>query len=301
MRNIRDNGQGEGNIWALLLVAILLGLVLLTATRANAQAAASNKLATTIARPATEEKKFKNMNEILVQTFSSLNEEHNGAMSGRYKLATYFGYVPWSMNLVGEFAYNREYTYQRADGTDGYWENPVLAVTKVFASGKDFDTKIIDRMVLSAAGSMPANRDARQKTFLGSTGAAVRVTKTLGPVFVLQRLGYTRGYYEYELMDSGTVNSPDTFKYTSELTLKFSKYFAITGGFVYLHAISYQGVAKGSQWSGYSLDAMPLENLRVSLGVETDRPTMLPDGSGDQLMVFDKRASRVFLEMFLTI
>ena len=119
-------------------------------------------------------------------------------------------------------------------------------------------------------------------------------------VFILKEgFGYSHGFYEYDIRDDGTVNSPEQFMSTTEASLKLTEKLALSASLGLVDAISFQGVSKVSQTSGFSIDYTINDHIATSLGVSTDRPTQLPDGQSDRVQFLDPTVAQAFLDIVI--
>ncbi|MEK7354968.1 MAG: hypothetical protein AAB250_00865, partial [Bdellovibrionota bacterium] len=215
----RSQSQTEGSLWEICLFAIFFVVIFSAVARADASqtppksaaVSAASSMTTKIAEPAP---KMKPSAKLIIETTRTLQEDEPASYSGSYDLnLALINFMPnWSAST--RIVYSREYSYEKDDGTDGGFENPAFGVARKWKIENG-----IDGLTWRLSGSLPGNREAERRTFLGSLGTNVSMTKAIRRFDLSQTVGYTRGFYEYDIRADGTVNSPDSFKSTTELAL----------------------------------------------------------------------------------
>jgi hypothetical protein len=286
----------EGSIWELLLFTVFFVVVFSAVARADEasiqQALPSAKAASPYKLGAT----------VLIETASVQNDADRTAYSGVYRLDLSLAHEPSSISLLSRTEYERQYTYQNDDGTDGQLSNPLFGITKSFKKGKGLPSRsFFDKAAIGLRGSLPANRLAQKQTFQGAIGPMAAVAKSIGRVDLQQTLQYSRRAFEYEMGNDGAVNSPDVYRGVSEITYNFTDSFAFGVVVLYDYAVSFQGVGKSSYLSILSLDYKVLESLTASIGVSTQKGTLEADGQTNRVLLYDGSAASTFIDLVFTL
>ena len=217
------------------------------ASRANAQAAAlANDPATLAANAAQAETQspFLFTGQLLFETTRSANEAEPISYGGWYQLTGSAIHKKSAVNATARVGYTREYSYERADGSVGSFDNPGLSLAKSFRNGKDYEFSALDAVSVSLSGSIGANDESRRRTFLWSNGVSVTGAKTLGNWSFRQGFGYTHSFYEYDIRDNGVVNSPHTLRSTTMAFYSLNDQISFGASFLYGYSISFKGVGR---------------------------------------------------------
>lgn len=292
----------EGSLWEICLFAVFFIVIFSAVSRANA--AQTPAPSTSVSSTATVSKKLvadanavvmKPSARLAISTSRPIQEDEPESYSGSYDLTLALAnFVPnWSAST--RIVYSREYSYQKDDGTDGAFENPSASISRKFV----FD-RGIDALTWRVSGSLPANREATRRHFMGSLGTSVTVAKTIRRLGLTQTLGYTRGFYEYDIRADGTVNSPDSYRSTTELSLDVTDKLSISAAVALTHAINYQGNGKTAEASSVSVDYSFTKNLATSLGLATDRSTLESDGQSNTVKLVDPDVAQAFFDLVLS-
>lgn len=270
--------RNEGRIWELWLFAILFVLIFSAIARAEVGG------------------------NLLVETTRTLRQEGEAdSYGGWYRLTLGTTHRPTQITASTVWGYSREYSYERDDGTDGSFDNPVFALSRSFKAGTDFSSTAIDSVSLGIRGSLPANREARQQTLLGTFGPSVAVSKKISRVSLNQEFGYSRRFYEYDIRDDGTVNSPDSFRSTSGVELAVTDAFSLASSLAYTYAISFQGVGRASSLFATSVNYAVMEKASLSVGFGTEKGTLEADGQTNRIKFFDPDSSQAFVDFVISI
>lgn len=292
-----NESAGEGGLWELCLFAIFFVLVFSAIARADVKApsAPSAKMATSVK---AEKPAITFGGSATIETISTLNPNEPTSYTGWYSLSIGAKHEKSQLRASALLGYTQEYTYApEEDGTSGAWDNPIFGLSRTFKSGEDFESKWIDGIRLGVSGSLPANRDSAKATFLGSTGVSVEVNKSFGRVGLSQSLGYTRSYFEYDITDAGKVNSPDSYKSHTAIEVSVTDRIDLSAGMQYVHAVSFQGVGKGTQLFTLGAGLKVTEQVGLALGLVTRRGTLDTDGQSNRILLFDQDASVAFLDL----
>ena len=161
--------------------------------------------------------------------------------------------------------------------------------------------KYLDAISVSVGGGLPGNRESERKAFQGSIGPTVSFLSTVRRFQIKQAFGYTRAFYEYDIRNDGTVNSPDQYKSTTEIGLSVTEKFSLGVSVALAHAVNFQGTGKTTESSAISADYAFSQNVQTSLGVGTERGTMLPDGQSNRVRVFDPEVATAFFDLVIGI
>lgn len=310
-------------MFCLFVAAMVLIATLLTSTKANAQSAentspapaastTSAKLDTLKNDPATlaveaeaqaelNSKPFRYTGELLIETARTADEAQPASYTGWYRLTTSATHAASSISAILRLGYTREYTYERADGSNGDFDNPILTLSKSFLNGEHYNFVGLDSLSVAVIGSLPVSRESERRTFRGSSGVLLTGTKALGRFTVQQAFGYSRGFYEYDIRDDGTVNSPDSLKSLTLVNYGITDRFSVGAMFTYVYAISFQGVGRGTQLGAVTADYAFTDNIAATLGVMSERATIEPDGQSDRIRVYAPEAAQYFADLVLKL
>jgi hypothetical protein len=231
----------------------------------------------------------------VVETLASLNKNDadKRVFSGFYVLAL-AAETPDAFIYSLKVPYTREYTYERDDGSDGQFGNVGYGLSKRFSS-----FQIIDSLSLSVGGAVGYGADSERSTFRGSIGPGLSVKKNFSRFTLVESLLYRYAFYEYDIQDNGTVNSPHNFVVSSDLSFKISQSLSALFSLTLFHNISFQGVGKSSAWPLLSLEYLASEHLSFGAGLSTLRGTLAPDGQSNQIRLIDPETSQIFLDISL--
>lgn len=279
-------------------------LCLLAAPLAHAQVATVATEPATLAAKADDantKKGFDFAGQLLVETDRNADEASAETYSGWYKLTTSVTHAKSSISLTSKLGYTREYTYERADGTNGDFDNPILILAKTFLDKEDYSFAGLDSISISLVNSIGASRESARRSFLWSNGLLLTGAKAVGRFKLEQSLGYSRGFYEYDIRNDGTVNSPTSLKSMTTVYYGITDRLQVGGTLIYNYAISFQDVGRGSQLGFATIDYTFNERIAASLGMSTERDTIEPDGQSDRIRVFAPEAAKYFVDVVLTI
>lgn len=239
---------------------------------------------------------------LLVDTSRTLDQNNEPSWSGLYIATLSMKHTSTGITGFIEAGYAREYSYERDDGTDGDLHHLSLGVGKKWASGKDFNSSVIDHVGISATGVLPGSREAQRRTFQGSGGPALSLDKKLGAGFTLgQMLSYSRASYEYDIRSDGTVNNPDVYRSRTDLSYDFNDKWSFVVIYLYTYAVSYQSVGRAGDTYIYELDYQPMKNLGFGLGVLSDRSSTLdPDGQSSQVSIYTEEGASAYFDVILS-
>ena len=282
-------------------LCVLNGVVM---PRAWSQSSALANDPATLAAQAIEkgiDKPFVTSGRLVISTARSANEAEPTSYSGAYTLMGSATHIKSATTGTARFDTTREYTYDRADGSNGSFENPILIVSKSFSSGKDFESSWMDSVSLSLSGVIGANAESRRRSFLWSNGIAVTGAKVLGRWMLNQSLRYGRSFYEYDIRDDGTVNSPNSVRSTSVVYYGVSDRWSVGGSFIYDYAISFQGVGRSGQIAMASVDFLVNEKISISAGVSSERSTLEPDGQSNRIRFYAPDSAQYFVDLVLIL
>lgn len=299
MRSKPTLKKDHGSFWELGLFAILF--VLVFSAIARAENSSSTVVASNPTPAVSDSKGFAFSGSLTIDTARTLSEDEPVSYSGSYALRVAAKHKPTQISYSLSSTFTQEYSYERDDGTNSSFENPVLSASRAFKQGEAFQTRLIDSLTVGLRGSLPANRAAYQRTFLGSVGPSVSAAKKLGRVNLTQVLRYTRSFFEYDITEDGRVNSPDSFTSVSDVSVDVTDKFSLGLSLGYVHAISFQGVGKGTQSVSMSAGYTVSDNVSLSLGVATDRGTLETDGQTNSIKLYDERVSQAFFDVEISI
>ncbi len=254
------------------------------------------------ALPEPTAKPFGWTSKMTMETSQTLSADESISYGGWYQVAT--GYTDQNTGLTGGLSVGwfQEYSKVKDNGKNGDLDNPVLTLSKSWAEGTDFKSSIFDSVSVGLAAVAGASYESSaHRTYLGGIGPSVSVSKTIrGKLHLGQALGYARGFYNYDIRNDGTVNSPDVFKSKSDISYDLSDKLALSVSIALSHALSFQHVGKSTSISSASVDYSPTRVLGLSLGVTTQRGTISDDGASNRIALYDANVAQAFLDLVLS-
>lgn len=320
----RSQSQAEGSLWEICLFVVFFVLIFSAVARAEAKTPPPNvsvneygnagktvpSMSSDAALRLRQLRKqgygdvWKPSAKAVISTSRTLQEEEEPSYGGAYELTLGASNKYLGLSGSARVGYSREYSFQRDDGTDGSMDNPSAVISKKFVKD-EWDAnpsaiwKYVDGISWSVSGALPGNAESERRTFQGSLGTSVGFAKSIRRLDLSQGFGYTRGFYEYDIRDDGTVNAPDSFKSTTSLGYNVTDKLALSLSVALSHAINYQGTGKTAEMSSLSLDYAFNKHVQTSLGVATERGTMLPDGETNRVRVFDPEVASAFFDLVI--
>lgn len=325
----QNSSQDDGSVWELLLFTIFFIIVFSSIARAEGPAVPPTTLESSrgstaessVSTPASvapigpiatdapqasasietsipAKSLFSYSGFVLIETASQLNDADETVYSGLYRLALTAKHNPSNLSGLLRFDYERQYTHQNDEGTDGTFANPLFGVTRTFAK-EELGNSYLDTLTLAMLGSVPGNRESVKRHFQYSAGLMLTATKALGKFSLLQTLQYTRRQYEFDIADDGAVNSPNSYRSVSEVSYNLTEKLALTASVLYDYAVSFQGVGRATELSSLSVDYTFTDKVSTSLGVATQRGTLEADGETNRVLIYDPRVASAFFDLVL--
>ena len=301
-----SSGPTDGSLWELCLFAIFFVIVFSAVARADIEPSVpATPIATTIGAPLAPAKsptrRFKPSMALVIETTRNLQEDDAVSYAGSYDLTLGLANIYKGWGVVAHEVYAREYSYQNDDGADGAFANPDFAIGKTLKSGEGLASdSFLKAFGFGFSGSLPGSREAQKRTFRGSTGVYVKAEKSIRRLDLAQKFSYSRLYYEYDIRDDGTVNSPDSFKSSTGLSYNVTDKLALSLSLVLGYAINFQGTSTGSQISQLSIDYAFTDAIGTSLGVASEKGTQTPDGQGNRIDLYAPEVAQAFFDLSLT-
>jgi hypothetical protein len=255
-------------------------------------------VAAALPEPSTK-KRFAWTSSLILDTSASLNREEATSYSGEYLMKT--GVTDQKSNIAAllKFGYDREYSFDLDDGTDGDFVDPSVAVTKTWKNGVEFVSPVFDTIVVGISSTGGASHASARRTFVASVGPSIGATKKIHKLTIGQKFGYQRRFYNYDIRDDGTVNAPDSFSSTTDLSFDITPSLALSAETLLAYAINYQGTGETTEWSSFSIDYTISDLLGASLGVATKRGTSSPDGTYNEVKFYDGSVAQGFFDLIL--
>lgn len=284
-----------------LLFSILSSLM---ASIARAQAAALANDPATLAASAAEsdsQSPFAYSGQVIFETTRTADEAQPISYTGWYQATASATHKKSALTGTARVGYSREYSYQRADGSSGSFDNPGLTLAKSFRNGKDFEFGYLDSVSIVLSGAVGANNESRRRTFLWSNGVSVTGAKSIGRFNLRQSFGYTRSFFEYDIRDSGDVNSPNSVRSTSMAYYSLNDRVSFGASFTYGYSISFQGVGRATTMAQASADYSFTEKISASIGVASERGTLEPDGQTNRIRFFAPEAAIYFVDLIVSL
>lgn len=291
------------SLFILFVFSVAFIAIIYTSTAKAQSAALANDPATlaTAAEESNNPKRFAYSGQFIVETTRSADEAHPASYTGWYLLSGSATHKATAITGTLRTAYGREYTYQRDDNTNGAFDNPIATVSKSFLNDRDFKSGLVDSVSVSLNGAIGANPESARRKFLWSNGLAVTLGKAMGGFTLRQSFGYTHSFYEYDIRNDGTVNSPDSVKSATSLFYDVTPKFSFGGVFSYGVAKSFQGVNRAGQQTQFTMDYSITNKIVASLGVASDRSTIEPDGQSDHIRFYAPEAAQYFVDLLILL
>jgi hypothetical protein len=239
--------------------------------------------------------------QLVFETTRTADEAQPASYSGWYLFTGSATHKKTAITGTLRVGYTREYSYQRDDGTDGSFDNPTFSLAKSYRQGHDFDSDFIDSFSISAASAVGANKESARRSFLWSNGLTATVAKSLGRFNLREAVSYTHSFFEYDVRNDGTVNSPDSVRTLTMVYYDINDKLSVGGTFIYSYAVSFQGVGRGSQLGQATLDYSFNEKLAASIGIASERSTIEPDGQSDRIRLYAPEAAQYFVDLIYTL
>jgi hypothetical protein len=322
--------EAEGSFWELCIFAVFF-VVVFTALASSANALAtktaqSNQSKSTFAHPihmATQpsatsspalpsanmsaglpipdsNKRIAWTSSVTLDTSGTLNNQEATSYSGEYLLKTGLTDQKKDISATLKAGYSREYSFEQADGTDGDFVDPSLAIKKTWTEGKQFRSPVFDTIFAVVSTNAGASHESARRTFTASLGPSLGVTKVIHKLHLGQKFGYQRKFYNYDIRDDGTVNAPDQGSSTTDISYDITPDLAISAETILYYAINYQGTGETTEWSSFSLDYTISKLLSTSIGVATKRGTSSDDGTYNSVKFVDGTVAQGFLDLILS-
>jgi hypothetical protein len=242
--------------------------------------------------------RFEYSGEIFVDTSQTLSNPGHETWEGFYKANLKLTDNQTQITYGVESAYSQEYTYQLDDGSDGDMAYAVVFATKSWSNGKDFLSPLFDKITLGMTGSLPVGKESQRRTFEGGLGTNTGVSKKIGRWSLSEGLSYTRGFYQDDIRDNGTMNNPDIYKSKSSIGFDITKKLSASFLYIYTVAVDFYGVGKGADTSYIELDYALMKRVTLSAGVATDRASTLdPDGQTEQMKFYEPESSAAYFDV----
>lgn len=271
---------------------------------AKAQTTALANDPATLAASAEEKatpRKFIWTGQVVFETTRSADESKPASYAGWYMASGSATHKEYALTTTARVGYAQEYTYRRDDGSNGSFDNPSLSVAKSFLNGRDFNLSWLDSVSVSLNGTIGANQESARRTFLWSNGATVTAGKSFGRALLRQSFGYTHSFFDYDIRDDGTVNSPDSVRSLTMLYYDISDRLSIGGSFTYGYSISFQGVGRATTMAQASADYMIAPEISASVGVASERGTLEPDGQTNRIRFYAPESAQYFVDLIVLL
>jgi len=236
---------------------------------------------------------------LTIDTSGTLNADDARSYSGEYLLKT--GLSDKKTGIAGllKLGYDREYSFEQDDGHDGDLVDPSVAVTKTWTEGKDFRSPVFDTIVAGVSGVAGASRESARRTLVAAVGPKLGVTKKIHRLNLGETFGYSRRFYNYDIRDDGTVNSPDSFSSTTDISFDITDDLSIAAETALFYAINFQGTGVTEEWSSLELDYTLSKTIGTALGVATKRGTISDDGTYNQIKFIDANVAQAYFDLIL--
>jgi hypothetical protein len=303
--SIEQGASSVSTIALFVFFVVFVGLASsFLSSRANAQAAAlANDPATLAAQAeqAQSQDPFLYSGQLLIETTRSADEAEPISYGGWYQLTASAIHKKSAVNATLKAGYTREYSYVKEDGSAGAFDNPSLVIAKSFRSGKDYSLSWLDTISVSVSGSLGSNNESRRRTFLWSNGIGITGGKAIGQLNLRQGFGYTHSFFEYDIRDNGTINSPNTLRSSTIAMWSLNDHFSLGASFIYGYSLSYQGVGRVTTMAQFSAEYVFTEKISASLGVASERGTLEPDGQTNRIRFYAPEAATYFLDLMVSL
>lgn len=300
-----DSVVGRALEWTKLVLWFGFFIVAMTvlSSLANAQSALKDDpavLATKV-QSGTSGNPFLYSGTVLLSTARTANEAEPIAYSGAYQLTASALHKASVLNGTVKLAYSREYTKNMDDDKPGDIVNPQFSLSKTFLDKTDFDGLWVDSLALSLLGVAGLSRESKRRHHVGSGGFGVTAGKRLGRFNLRQGVSYSYGVYEYDIRGNGVVNSPHVYRSLSSVYVSLTDALTFAVDLSYAYAVSFQGVGKVTQIANLGLEYAFNDRVAISVGAETERGTLEPDGQSNRVRLFAPEAAHYTVDVAVSM
>lgn len=245
-------------------------------------------------------KRFEWGTKLTFDTSRTLQVDDPVSYEGAYILDSSITDKKTNLTYALRAGYSREYSYELQDGTDGDFMDPALKISKSWTEGKDFRSPIFDKITLGVGGVAGASHEAARDTFLGSVGPSFSVAKQIHNLHLGQGFGYSRKFYNYDIRDDGTVNAPDRFSSTTDVSYDITKDLSLALETILFYDINFQRTGQTTEWTTLEIDYTVSKLISTALGVVTKRGTISEDGTENNLKFYDAEVAQAYFDLVLS-
>lgn len=216
---------------------------------------------------------------------------------GSYTLAPSISHAKTNTSLSANLTYDRQYKYELDDRTDGDWRIGLVTLSKKIPL-----TGIVDSITISPRVVIGMGNAAKRWSYQGGFGSSLTASKKLALVTVSQSVGYTYNFYEYDIRDDGTVNSPHRLDETTSVALNPNDWLELQASFGLTYLRSFQGVNRTFSTTAFGASVALAKNVSVGIGaINFLRNTLEPSGLGNKVKLWDSNDAIAFIELGLSI
>ncbi|MDZ4678461.1 MAG: hypothetical protein SGI74_13260 [Oligoflexia bacterium] len=248
---------------------IILGFV----SQANAQSTTTIN-STTIQTPAEPKPKIFSAT-LLLDTSTTLAPGSAGsgsggegyAQSGTYQLIL-GAKLPWDLSLSAKGSYSQEYTYVRADGRSGDFDDTIFSLSKkVLKPAKDFTISTGVSLIL------PTNNETQKSTLKSVLGFSVPIAYKWKKLEISTAPKFSQSFHEAEVQANGRLNTAYSFSILNTIAYSFTDKLSASIVYAPSRGFTYQGTTRdkysliyevGYAWTDKFSTAVGLANVNAS-------------------------------------
>lgn len=255
-------------------------------------------ISTRLAEPPSDQPGF--ASKVTVETSRTVSADDEPNYGGWYQIATGYSIPKQGLAFGVSVGWFQNYSKEKDDHTNGDLDNPVLTASKTWKEGVHFKSSIFDSITAGVSSVAGTSHESARRTFIANVGPSIGAAKAIRKLHIGQTFAYARGFYNYDIRDDGTVNSPNVLKSKTDLSYDLTEKLALSLSTALSYAISFQNVGKTTELSSISLDYSPTDKIGFSAGVSTERGTQAADGLSNRIALFQQDVAQAFLDMSLS-
>jgi hypothetical protein len=258
---------------------------------------------TTFAKPAiaARNSNFAFTGALTIETTRNLDQAADTDYTGSYMFVPTVVYVPAKISFGLTALYGAEYSYYRPNGRAGDFEDVKYGLRKTFKNKDDFNSDWIDDFFVGVGGFLPTSNSAAERTFRGSYGPRLGVSKKIDRLTMAYIFGYSRSLFDREKTATGGALYPDTWIHVGMLTYAFTDSFSVGAVAEYAYMVDFENYTTGAQRAIVSADYKLTPNVGFSLGLATVRSTVDLVQQTETFKFYEKESTLAFFDLVLSI
>lgn len=238
---------------------------------------------------------------LILEGSRTLDSDSETNYVGNVQLQPSVVYTPWSLSANLQLIYNREFVYERDDGTNGDIDDIRYGFRKTWRRQRDFSISFVDEAFVGLGGFLPASRMSKKRGFSGSIGPRFGAVKKLDRFTLAGSFIYTRSEYSEDIDASGRTNNADAYTSVLSVALAITDRLSLTGAVDYTYLVDHQGVDTGAERAVVGIGYKWFENLTTIAGVATSRATVDSTGQTELFKFYDKESALAYFDLVVSI